>query len=89
MRLLVTLAIILIGLALSAPGYATDEFGARFHEVVPEALSDPEQALADIMPAAGEEDDEEEQSSQEDDHDEDEESEESDEDERDEGEGDD
>ncbi|MCB9982855.1 MAG: hypothetical protein H6861_04145 [Rhodospirillales bacterium] len=55
MRLFTMLACMILGLTLSAGTYAADDFGARFSEEAPTALSDPEEALAGIMPAAGEE----------------------------------
>ncbi|MCB1579442.1 MAG: hypothetical protein H6859_08280 [Rhodospirillales bacterium] len=55
MRFLAIFVSIVLGLAWSVPVSATDEFGARFSTETPSALGGPEAALADIMPAAGEE----------------------------------
>ncbi|MCB1720539.1 MAG: hypothetical protein H6860_03885 [Rhodospirillales bacterium] len=55
MRFLAIFVSMVLGLAWSIPASATDEFGARFSAETPSALGGPEAALADIMPAAGEE----------------------------------
>jgi len=57
MRLLALFAVLLAFAYFSTPVMATDEFGSRFSADAPSALQDdPEAALADIMPAAGDED---------------------------------
>lgn len=54
MRLLTTIfAVMIIGLATAGAAQADDDFGARFSENAPLALTDPENALAGIEPAAG------------------------------------
>ena len=56
MRIITFLSILALSLGFAGFSQAADEFGARFSEDTPSALQDPEDALADIMPAAGEED---------------------------------
>ena len=58
MRLLGFLAVLAAFVFTVAPLMAADEFGSRFAADAPSALQDdPEKALADIMPAAGDEED--------------------------------
>lgn len=60
MRLFMTFAVFVALTALSGPVRAADEFGARFTAETTAALQDnektPEEALSEIAPAAGDED---------------------------------
>lgn len=72
MRLLAFLAVLAAFTFLASPVMAADEFGSRFASDTPSALQDdPEKALADIMPAAGDEEDDEKDESSDDDDDDD------------------
>ena len=65
MRIITFLSILALSpsfYGFSGLSQASDEFGARFSEDTPSALQDPEKALADIMPAAGDKEIEAEQS---------------------------
>ncbi len=56
MRLLGFLTVLLSFACFTSPVQATDEFGSRFSADTPSALQDdPEKALAEIAPAAGDE----------------------------------
>ena len=74
MRLIIALALFMVCAIFTQPVLAEDEFGARFApENVPSALEDPEAALADIMPAAGDDEDDDQDDDETEDDDEDEE----------------
>ncbi|MEM7651381.1 MAG: hypothetical protein AAF204_04790 [Pseudomonadota bacterium] len=53
MRLTALYMILAATLIFPGLSLAADEFGERFSADSPSALQDPEKALADIMPAAG------------------------------------
>ncbi len=55
MRLLAVFTVLLSFGLLVTPVMAEDEFGSRFSADAPSALKDPEEALAEIAPAAGDE----------------------------------
>ena len=58
MRLIAILTVLALSLGYAGVAMADDEFGSRFSADSPSALEDPAKALADIMPAAGEEEEE-------------------------------